>query len=96
VQKWKIGSKNACCRRALAVSFKTGIPLPHCVAQQNVTVMAASTVEPLGFSGSLPIVSLCYILCNTILANKHVLFFLVGEHRDFKFGVRVDHNKSQP
>jgi len=22
--------------------------------------------------------------------------FVMGEHRDFKFGVRVDHNKSQP
>jgi len=24
------------------------------------------------------------------------LIFVVGEHRDFKFGMRVDHNKSQP
>jgi len=41
---------------------------------KNITIKATSIVEPLGFSGSLPAMFLCYILCITIQANKDFLF----------------------
>jgi len=46
---------------------------------QSISIKAASPVEPLGFSGCLPIMFLCYILCNTFQANKDV--FLQSIHR---------------
>ena len=41
---------------------------------QNITIKAASIVELLDFSGSLPMFFFCYILSNNIQANKDVLF----------------------
>ena len=42
---------------------------------QNITIKAASIVEPLGFSGSLPAVFFCVIYyVTTIQADKDVLF----------------------
>ena len=42
---------------------------------QTITIKAASIVEPLGFSGSLPIMFfVLHILCNTIQANTDLLF----------------------
>ena len=41
----------------------------------NVAFGAASIVEPHGFSGSLPVMfSMCCKLCDSIQANKDVLF----------------------